>query len=112
MISRHPMLMGKQSVCLEYLMVRFSLIITCHREIHEFMGISCVIHTEGVVRGSMLKEEYKLLHLRLYFLNVILYERDQGGKLSTKMSVLLCCLQLIRWEFIILAQDAGHMEQT
>lgn len=43
----------------------------------------------------MLKEEYKLLYLGLYFLNVILYARDQGGKLSTKMNVLLCCLQLI-----------------
>lgn len=112
MMSRHPRLMGKQSVCLEYLMVRFSLIITCHREIHKFMGISCVIHTEGVLRGSILKEEYKLLHLGLYCLNVILYARDQRGKLSTKMSVLLYCLQLIHWEFIILAQDAGHGEQT
>lgn len=51
MMSRHPRLMGKQSACLEYLMVRFSLIISCHREIHKFMGISCVIHTEGVLCG-------------------------------------------------------------
>lgn len=53
----------------------------------------------------MLKEEYKLLYLGLYFLNVILYARDQGGKLSTKMNVLLCCLQLIHQEIIIWAQD-------
>jgi hypothetical protein len=46
MMSRHPRLMGKQSVCSEYLMVRFSLVISCYREIHKFMGISCVMYIQ------------------------------------------------------------------
>lgn len=62
---------------------------SCLREIQQFVGNHCLAHTQGVLCGSMLKDEYKLLHWS-YRLNVFPYARYQRGKLLT-----LCVLPFL-----------------